>query len=149
MSRIGIPALLVWVFGAVLAEAQTSSSYPISLSVERAAALGKPLALRVEAPLLKGSNPQATVFFSTVSTSVGSTVMTMGTHTLALPLSGTVFTLGSAPVTGTVTYLSGIVPNDPSLVGYLGRAVAVVTVGQTTMMSALVPFGPIVEDSIN
>ena len=146
MSRIWIPALLVWVFGAVLAEAQTSSSYPISLSVERAAALGKPLALRVEAPLLKGSNPQATVFFST---SVGSTVMTMGTHTLALPLSGTVFTLGSAPVTGTVTYLSGIVPNDPSLVGYLGRAVAVVTVGQTTMMSALVPFGPIVEDSIN
>ena len=144
MKRSGILAILCLALGAVRAEAQTQGPV-INLLVQ-------------ECPVVLGGSHPCLVFTQNVPVGAdlwflcgdaGTSNVMLGSETFAIPLTSSALVLAHSRVKGSVWYGRVAAPTDPSLVGWTPSmtAVAVMRVGNACI-APLVPFGPIIEDSI-
>ena len=143
MKRYGILTILCLALGAVRAEAQTQPS--ISL-------------LTQTGPAISGSAHPCLLLMQNVPTGSdlyfllgdpGSSTIRCGNQMMAIPLTN-IWVMGSGTSRGgSAWYGKFPVPADPSLIGWTPQLTAIAALPNATFCVApLVPFGPIIEDSI-
>lgn len=150
MLRCRIPLVLCLAFGAVSAEALAQSPLA-SLRIPPGPVLaGSTFPCRVSWPSMTGVPANVYVF---VASSAGhSPVSVPGVgQTLILPLEGTIIPVAVSPLASGSWAGNFIVPSDPALntCDSCAIAAAVVPIFGPILYSAAIPFGPIIEDSIN
>lgn len=147
MRRTLPAAVLCLALGAVWAETQAQSPL-VSLRVANGpAVLGEALDFRVIGPASPVGPAQVWLF---LGTDPGSTPWSTGGTQLLLPVGGAVVPVASFQTSASAAAGTFVIPKDPSLLGLHPLACAVwMPPSGAACFSALVPFGPIIEDSIN
>lgn len=142
MKRSGILAILCLAFGAVRAEAQSQPA--INLLVQ-----GGPVISGGSHPcLLQLQNVPVGSDLYFICGTPGTSNVTLGTQTFAIPLARTTV-LTHTTARGPVWFGRIAVPDDPSLIGWTPTLTAAAVMPNGAFCVApLVPFGPIIEDSI-
>ncbi|MSR74996.1 MAG: hypothetical protein EXS14_05970 [Planctomycetes bacterium] len=143
MSCLRIALILGAVLGAVGTEAVAQSTHCVLKVAARSVSIGEVVPFSLSNPV-----PGPMDFALYVARSTGTCMLTVGSSSLFLPLDNTLLLVAQGSSAVNRCAGSFIVPALPAITGLMPRAAAVTWSAGTLRVSAAMPWGPILEDSL-